>query len=67
MAEEYAIQVNNVSKVYKLFASNVDRVRDALSLTRKKLYKEHYALKNLSFNVKKGEAVGIIGVNGAVL
>ena len=65
MAEEYAIQVNNVSKVYKLFASNVDRVRDALSLTRKKLYKEHYALKNLSFNVKKGEAVGIIGVNGA--
>ncbi len=65
MAEEYAIQVNNVTKMYKLFASNADRVRDALSLTRKQLYKEHYALNDLSFNVKKGEAVGIIGVNGA--
>ena len=65
METEYAIQVKEVTKVYKLFDSNVARMKDALSLTRKKLYKEHYALNKLSFNVRKGEAVGIIGVNGA--
>ena len=65
METEYAIQVKEVTKVYKLFDSNVARMKDALSLTRKKLYKEHYALNKLSFNVRRGEAVGIIGVNGA--
>ena len=65
METEYAIQVKEVTKIYKLFDSNVARMKDALSLTRKKLYKEHYALNKLSFNVRKGEAVGIIGVNGA--
>ena len=62
METEYAIQVKEVTKVYKLFDSNVARMKDALSLTRKKLYKEHYALNKLSFNVRRGEAVGIIGV-----
>ena len=65
METEYAIQVKEVTKVYKLVDSNVARMKDALSLTRKKLYKEHYALNKLSFNVRRGEAVGIIGVNGA--
>ena len=51
--EEYAIQVKDVSKVYKLFDRNRDRLRDALGLTRKKLYKEYYALNHLSFDVKK--------------
>ena len=63
--EEYAIQVKDVSKVYKLFDRNRDRLRDALGLTRKKLYKEYYALNHLSFDVKKGETIGIIGTNGA--
>lgn len=65
METGYAIQVNDVSKVYKLFDNNADRLRDALGLTRKTLYKEHYALNKVSFNVRKGESVGIIGVNGA--
>jgi teichoic acid transport system ATP-binding protein len=66
MAEEYAIRVKNITKRYKLFERNRDRVRDALGLTgKKKLYKDLYALKDLSFDIKKGESVGIIGVNGA--
>lgn len=63
--DEIAIKVENLSKVYKLYDRNLDRVRDALSLTRQKLYKEHYALHNVNFDIKKGETVGIIGTNGS--
>lgn len=63
---EYAIQVRNVSKLYKLYDRSSDRVKDALGLSgKKKLYKEHYALHDLNFDIRKGECVGIIGTNGA--
>lgn len=62
---EYAIRVKNVSKVYKLFDGNKDRVLDALSLSKKKRYKEHYALNDMNFDIARGETVGIIGTNGA--
>ncbi len=65
MSNEYAIRVKDVTKLYKLYERPKDRVIDALGLTKKKLYKEHYALKNLSFDIKRGETVGIIGTNGA--
>lgn len=63
--EEYAIEVQNISKVYKLYERNRDRIIDAFGLSKTPRYKEHYALKDVSFYVKKGEAVGIIGINGA--
>ncbi|MCR4693916.1 MAG: ABC transporter ATP-binding protein [Pseudobutyrivibrio sp.] len=62
---EFVIKVENVDKIYKLFDSNKARVADTLGLTRKKRYKEHYALKDMSFEVKKGECVGLIGTNGS--
>lgn len=63
---EYAIQVNNVSKVYKLYEKNSDRFKEAMGFGRhKQLYREHYALNNISFNVGVGECVGIIGTNGS--
>ncbi len=62
---ENVIEVKNVDKIYKLYDSNKARVADTLGLTRKKNYKEHYALKNMSFTVKKGECVGLIGTNGS--
>lgn len=62
---DYAIRVNNVSKMYKLYNRNRDRVMDAFGLSKQPRYREHYALNGLSFNVKKGETVGIIGTNGA--
>jgi teichoic acid transport system ATP-binding protein len=65
MAEEYAVRVQNISKVYKLYKSNKDRLVEALGLTRKKRYQEHYALNDVSFDIRKGETVGIIGTNGA--
>lgn len=59
------IEVKNLSKLYKLYDKPIDRMKESLSFTRKKYHKEHYALKDISFTVNKGETVGIIGTNGA--
>lgn len=63
--KEIAIKVENVSKLYKLYDKPSDRLRESLGIAKKKLYKEHYALQNISFDIKKGETVGIIGTNGS--
>lgn len=62
---EYAIQVQDVSKIYKLYDKPVDRLKESLSLTHKNYHKDFFALSDISFNVKKGETVGIIGTNGS--
>lgn len=63
--DEIAIRIDNVSKLYKLYDKPMDRLKESLGFSKKKRYKEHYALQNVSFDVKKGETVGIIGTNGA--
>ena len=66
MDNEFVIKVNNVVKSYKLYDHPKDRLKDALGLSgKRKLYKEHQALKGVSFEVKKGESIGIIGTNGS--
>lgn len=60
-----AIEIKNISKMYKLYDKSSDRFKEALGLTKKKCYHEHYALNNVSFEVKRGETVGIIGTNGS--
>lgn len=62
---EYAVKVEHISKMYKLYRGKGDRLKDALHLTRKKVYEEFYALSEVSFTVKRGETVGIIGTNGS--
>ena len=62
---DIAISVNHISKVYKLYDNPMDRLKESLGLSRKKKYKEHYALNDISFEIKKGETVGIIGTNGS--
>ena len=60
-----AIKITNLTKIYKLYARNRDRLKDSLGLSKKASYKEHYALKNVDMEVKRGEFLGIIGVNGS--
>lgn len=60
-----AIKVENLSKVYKLYSKPIDRMKESLSLSKKKYSREHHALNNISFEIKKGETVGIIGTNGS--
>ena len=62
---ENAISVKNIHKMYKLYASKMDRIYDALGVTPLSKYKKHNALNGVSFDVAKGECIGIIGTNGA--
>ena len=62
---ESAIQVQDVSKIYRLYEKPIDRLKESLSLTHKSYHRDFFALSNISFQVKKGETVGIIGTNGS--
>ena len=62
---QYAIELNDVSKVYRLYDRPIDRLKDSFGLSKKQTYKEYRAVDHLSFAIRKGETVGIIGSNGA--
>lgn len=62
---DITIRVDHVSKVYRLYDRPRDRIKEAFSLSRKTYYREHYALRDVSFSVSRGETIGIIGTNGA--
>lgn len=61
----FAISVKNVKKVYKLYDKPSLRLKEAFSIKKKKYHKEFSALKDITFDVEKGEMLGIIGKNGA--
>lgn len=59
------IRVQDLSKCYQIYDRPQDRLKQSLWRGRKRFYREFWALKNVSFEVKKSEAVGIIGRNGS--
>jgi len=65
MNDEKAISVESVTKFYQLYNSAHDRLKEALNPFKKKYHNTFYAVKDVSFDVGKGEKVGIIGTNGA--
>lgn len=62
---EHAIMVRDVTKVYRLYDKPIDRLKESLSLSHKSYHRDFFALNQISFHVKKGETVGIIGTNGS--
>lgn len=65
MDKQLAISVNEVTKIYKLYDRPIDRLKESLSLTHRSYHRDFFALDKISFQVKKGETVGIIGTNGS--
>lgn len=64
-SEEPVIRVADVTKSYRLYKRQRDRLWESLGLDFRKNYKEKHALNGVSFEVGKGETVGIIGTNGS--
>ena len=60
-----AIEVKDVTKVYRLYEKPIDRLKESLHPKHKSYHKDFYALNGLSFHVEKGQTVGIIGTNGS--
>ncbi len=65
MNNNIAIRVNNLTKIYHLYDKPQDRLKEALNLFKKSYHHDFYAVDDVSFEIKKGETVGIIGKNGA--
>lgn len=65
MSDHTAIKIENLTKIYKLYNSPQDRLKESLHPLRKKYHKDFYALNDVSLEIRKGETVGIIGQNGA--
>jgi ABC-type polysaccharide/polyol phosphate transport system, ATPase component len=65
MAEDIAIKAEHLSKIYKIYNAPMDRLKESLHPFHKRYSKDFYALNDLSFEIKKGDTIGIIGKNGA--
>jgi ABC-type polysaccharide/polyol phosphate transport system ATPase subunit len=65
VADDIAISVRGLTKTYRLFDHPGDRIKQALTLGMRKYHRKFTALKDVSLDVKRGEAVGIIGRNGS--
>ncbi len=62
---DIVIDAEGITKVYRLYDRPVDRLKEAMSIRHRSYHRDFYALKSVSFLVRKGEAVGIIGTNGS--
>ncbi|AXC69447.1 ABC transporter ATP-binding protein [Salmonella enterica subsp. diarizonae] len=60
-----SIKVRNVGKAYKYYSSKWNRVIEKLLPGDKPQHSKKWVLKDISFTIKPGESVGIVGVNGA--
>ncbi len=65
MTNQIDISIDNVSKRYKIFNCIADRLKQLFWGKKRQYYTDFFALKDISFDVKKGETFGIIGHNGA--
>lgn len=73
MSSNIAIQVERVSKLYQLYEQPQDRLKQSIlprlqslaGRTPRQYYREFWALRDVSFEIEKGETVGIVGRNGS--
>jgi lipopolysaccharide transport system ATP-binding protein len=65
MFSDLAIDVKNVSKIYRLYPKPSDRLKQLAGFGRRQYYKDFTALTDISLTLKKGEVLGIVGANGA--
>lgn len=64
MTDELALCIRDVSKLYKLYKTGTDRLKEALHPLGKTYHQDFYALRNMNLEIRKGEVLGIVGRNG---
>ena len=64
MKPENAIEVNHISKKFKVYMDKGHTLKEKMLFSKRRKYEERIVLDDISFEVKKGEAIGLIGQNG---
>jgi lipopolysaccharide transport system ATP-binding protein len=59
------VLLQNVSKLYKLYRRPADRLREALPFHKRKYHTDFWALRDIGFEVEKGETLALVGPNGS--
>jgi len=59
-----AIDVQNVRKKFRVYADRGATLKERVLFRKRRKYEDHWVLKGISFQVRKGEAIGLIGENG---
>lgn len=65
MCSDVVIRATDLGKCYQVYSKPMDRMWQLLAGRRRQLYQEFWALTGVSFEIKKGETVGIVGRNGS--
>jgi lipopolysaccharide transport system ATP-binding protein len=64
-SDDVAISVHNLTKTYRIFGHPGDRLKQAMTFGLRRYHREFTALRDVSFDVRKGETIGVIGCNGS--
>lgn len=65
MTSDASVRLEGISKAYPLFDNPRDRLKQMILGRRWKLYREFWALRNVTFDIRRGETIGIVGRNGS--
>jgi len=65
MSSDVAVRVSGLGKVYQIYERPQDRLKQFLWRGRRQFYREFWALRDVSFDVHRGETFGIVGRNGS--
>ena len=64
MNQEVLIDVKNICKSFRVYMDRSNTLKERILFSNRRKYENRHVLKGLSFQVRKGEAVGLIGHNG---
>lgn len=65
MISMYSIQLSNISKKYNIYDRPTDRLKELLLRNSRSYHREFWALRDVSFNVERGDSVALLGPNGS--